>query len=120
MEITADKSTWPLNARQETALRHIEERFIDERVRGYRGTDQTWHPPIPKEEAQALWKQCATNFRRVMFDPDLVKKLCFTGGGMEVFQDPGIRPDHAWAAGTAQNNQQECATCGRLRAEHNN
>lgn len=53
------------------------DRFIDERVRGYRDTSGKYHPPVSKAEAEEKWNAARGMFRDVLMcgDQDTVERL---------------------------------------------
>jgi hypothetical protein len=63
--------------RSTQSLEQTMDRFIDERVRGYRDTSGKYHPAVPKAEAEAKWALSRNKFRDVLMigDQDTVEKL---------------------------------------------
>lgn len=63
--------------RAKQAMEQVKERFLDERVRGYRDTKGQYHPPITREQASAKWKGSDPRFQEVLFvaDQDMAEKL---------------------------------------------
>jgi hypothetical protein len=63
--------------RSAQAMDQVKERFIDERVRGYRDARGRYNPPITKEEAQNRWDNADPRFKEVLNvgDQDMVDKL---------------------------------------------
>lgn len=53
------------------------DRFIDERVRGYRDTSGKYHPAVSKAEAEAKWVHSRDKFSDVLMvgDQDIVERL---------------------------------------------
>lgn len=63
--------------RSKQAMDQVKERFIDERVRGYRDTNGVMHKPVPQEQAAARWDASTDRFCEVLKigDQDMVDKL---------------------------------------------
>ena len=63
--------------KSEQAIEQLKERFIDERVRGFRDGQGTYHDPVPETEAKTRWQQAETRFREVLMvgDQDMEEKL---------------------------------------------
>jgi hypothetical protein len=59
------------------SLEQTMDRFIDERVRGYRDGSGKYHPAVSKQEAEAKWAAARNKFRDVLMvgDQDIVERL---------------------------------------------
>lgn len=94
--IDADKSTykewvpWMLHIagggddakrRSSEALNQIKERFIDERMRGYRDKSGAYHDPVGEREAKAQWDAFHARCKEILDvgDQDMVEKLSVFG-----------------------------------------
>jgi hypothetical protein len=63
--------------RADQAVDQVRERFIEERVRGYRDMSGKYHDPISKVDAEEKWKVSHDRFNTVLnvADQDIVEKL---------------------------------------------
>lgn len=63
--------------KSEQAIEQLKERFIDERVRGFRDGKGTYHDPVSEQDARARWQQAEARFREVLMvgDQDMEEKL---------------------------------------------
>jgi hypothetical protein len=63
--------------RSEQAGDQVHQRFIEERVRGYRDMSGRWHEPISQEQAEQKWQLTHSRFNTVLnvSDQDIVEKL---------------------------------------------
>jgi hypothetical protein len=63
--------------RANQAMEQVKERFLDERVRGYRDTKGVYHNPITREQAEAKWNASHGRFNEVLYvgDQDMAEKL---------------------------------------------
>jgi hypothetical protein len=59
------------------AMEQVKERFLDERVRGYRDTKGVYHAPITREQAAQKWHGSDPRFQEVLqvADQDMAEKL---------------------------------------------
>lgn len=63
--------------RSTQAMEQVRERFIEERVRGFRDMTGAYYAPVTKEEATKTWESSDCKFREVLriADQDMVEKL---------------------------------------------
>lgn len=63
--------------KSEQAIEQLKERFIDERVRGFRDGQGTYHDAVPEKEARERWQAAEARFREVLMvgDQDMEEKL---------------------------------------------
>lgn len=59
------------------ASEQVKERFLDERMRGFRDTKGQYHTPMTREATEAKWKGSDPRFQEVLFvsDQDMSEKL---------------------------------------------
>jgi hypothetical protein len=59
------------------AMEAVKERFLDERMRGFRDTKGQYHGPMTREAAEAKWKGSDPRFQEVLCvcDQDMAEKL---------------------------------------------
>jgi hypothetical protein len=63
--------------RANQAMEQVKERFLDERMRGFRDTKGQYHAPMTRQDAEAKWKGSDPRFQEVLFvcDQDMAEKL---------------------------------------------
>jgi hypothetical protein len=66
----------PLNKRQQEFLVGLRERFIHERVSGYRDKAGNKVEPVDLKTAERLYAKKLPDFRKCVFDPDVIAKFC--------------------------------------------
>jgi hypothetical protein len=67
-----------LNKRQKQLLDQTRERFVDERVCGYRtaadGVRKDF-PPMDRAQAEQIWQNGLPKFENAMFDPEVIARF---------------------------------------------
>jgi hypothetical protein len=63
--------------RANQAMEQVRERFLDERVRGFRDVKGTYRTPITRDQSESKWKSSDPRFQEVLqvADQDMVEKL---------------------------------------------